>query len=288
MALETLINENAEKVKGTLGKLLIGRGYSENLIEAMKYTALSGGKFIRPFLVTEFCRLNGGVDGDSLTLACAVEMIHAYSLIHDDLPCMDNSKIRRGRPSNHVINGEAGALLAGDGLLTKAFQVIADSPISAEARIDAVRELARYSGPDGMVGGQQLDCEQVTAGMAKIIAIHEGKTVALIQASCVLGVIAAGGTKSDKTIAREYGYNIGMAFQIVDDVLDVIGDKDILGKPTGTDTGNGKTTFVSLLGVDESIKLAKEYTEKAKAVLPDSEHGQILAQLADVLVSRVN
>ena len=287
MALETLINENAEKVKGTLGKLLIGRGYSENLIEAMKYTALSGGKFIRPFLVTEFCRLNGGVDGDSLTLACAVEMIHAYSLIHDDLPCMDNSKIRRGRPSNHVINGEAGALLAGDGLLTKAFQVIADSPISAEARIDAVRELARYSGPDGMVGGQQLDCEQVTAGMAKIIAIHEGKTVALIQAACVLGVIAAGGTKADKTVAREYGYNLGMAFQIVDDLLDVIGDKESLGKPTGTDTVNGKTTFVTLLGVDKSKELAGEYTEKAKAVLPDTEHGRVLVQLADVLVSRI-
>lgn len=287
MALETLINENAEKVKGTLGKLLIGRGYSENLIEAMKYTALSGGKFIRPFLVTEFCRLNGGVDGDSLTLACAVEMIHAYSLIHDDLPCMDNSKIRRGRPSNHVINGEAGALLAGDGLLTKAFQVIADSPISAEARIDAVRELARYSGPDGMVGGQQLDCEQLTAGMAKIIAIHEGKTVALIQAACVLGVIAAGGTKADKTVAREYGYNLGMAFQIVDDLLDVIGDKESLGKPTGTDTVNGKTTFVTLLGVEDSKKLAREYTEKAKAVLPDTEHGRVLVQLADVLVSRI-
>ena len=288
MSLEILINENATKVKETLSKLLVGRGYSENLIEAMKYTALSGGKFIRPFLVTEFCRMNGGVDGDSLTLACAVEMIHAYSLIHDDLPCMDNSKVRRGRASNHIVNGEAGALLAGDGLLTKAFQVIADSPISAEARIDAVRELARYSGPDGMVGGQQLDCEQVTAGMTKIVAIHEGKTVALIQAACVLGVIAAGGTKADKTVAREYGYNIGMAFQIVDDVLDVIGDKNKLGKPTGTDLGNGKTTFVTLLGVDKSIELAKEYTEKAKAVLPDNEHGKVLSELADYLGSRLN
>lgn len=288
MELNVLINENAQVVKQTLGKLLIGRGYSENLIEAMKYTALSGGKFIRPFLVTEFCRLFGGVDGDSLTLACAVEMIHAYSLIHDDLPCMDNSKIRRGKASNHVVNGEAGALLAGDGLLTKAFQVIADSPISAEARIDAVRELSKYAGPDGMVGGQQLDCEQLTAGMAKIVAIHEGKTVALIQASCVLGVIAAGGTKSDKSIAREYGYNIGMAFQIVDDVLDVVGDKNIIGKPTGTDIGNGKTTFVSLLGVDKSIELAKEYTEKAKAVLPENEHGEILKELADYLVSRIS
>ncbi len=288
MALETLINENAGVVKTTLNKLLVGRGYSENLIEAMKYTALSGGKFIRPFLVTEFCRLNGGNDLDSLSLACSVEMIHAYSLIHDDLPCMDDSKLRRGRPSNHVINGEAGALLAGDGLLTKAFQVIAESPLSAEARIDAVYELSKYAGPDGMVGGQQLDCEQMTAGMAKIVAIHEGKTVALIQASCVLGVIAAGGTKEDKKIAREYGYNLGMCFQIVDDILDVVGDKNVLGKPTGSDTSNGKTTFVTLLGVEKAKELAKEYTEKAKAVLNDTEHGQVLAELADLLLSRIS
>lgn len=287
MSIETILTQKSEYYKEALSKRLLGNMFSENLINAMKYTCLSGGKFVRPFLTSEFCRVNGGSDEDSVDFACAVEMIHSYSLIHDDLPCMDNDNFRRGKPANHVRYGQAGALLAGDGLQTRAFETISKAPLSAEKRIEAVRILSEYAGPDGMVGGQQLDCEHLPGSPAKMIKIHEGKTGALIVAACLLGVVAAGGDADAMEAAMEYAKNIGLAFQIVDDILDVTGEKEVLGKPVGSDAGNGKTTFVTVYGIEKSREMANEYTEKAKQAIENVKDNDNLCQLADYLLERI-
>lgn len=287
MSIEKILTQNSEYYKEALSRRLLGNMFSENLVNAMKYTCLSGGKFIRPFLTSEFCRVNGGCDADSIDFACAVEMIHSYSLIHDDLPCMDNDNYRRGKPANHVKYGQAGALLAGDGLQTRAFETISKAPLSAEKRIEAVRILSEYAGPDGMVGGQQLDCEQFPGSDAKMVKIHEGKTGALIVAACMLGVVAAGGDEAAMDAACEYAKNIGLAFQIVDDILDVTGEKEVLGKPVGSDAGNGKTTFATVYGVERSREMANEYTEKAKDAIKNVENNGNLCKLADYLLARI-
>ncbi len=287
MSIQTLLTEKSEYYKNALSSRLIGNIYSENLVNSMKYTCLSGGKFIRPFLTSEFCRVYGGRDEDSVDFACAVEMIHSYSLIHDDLPCMDNDNYRRGKPANHVRFGQAGALLAGDGLQSRAFETIAKAPLSAEKRIEAVRILAEYAGPDGMVGGQQLDCEQMPGSPAKLIKIHEGKTGALIIAACLMGVVAAGGDEAAMESALEYSKNIGLAFQIVDDILDVTGQKEVLGKPVGSDAGNGKTTFITVFGVERSKEMAAEYTQNAKEAVKSVANNENLCALADYLLERI-
>ena len=287
MSIETKLTQKSQYYKDALSVRLLGNMFSENLVNAMKYTCLAGGKFIRPFLTSEFCLVNGGKDEDAIDFACAVEMIHSYSLIHDDLPCMDNDNYRRGKPANHVRFGQAGALLAGDGLQTRAFETIAKAPLSPEQRIEAVKILSEYAGPDGMVGGQQLDCEHLPGSPAKMIKIHEGKTGALIVAACLLGVVAAGGDEKAMETAYNYSKNIGLAFQIVDDILDVTGEKEVLGKPVGSDAGNGKTTFVTVYGIEKSREMAKEYTDNAKEAVAGVANNQNLCQLADYLFSRI-
>ncbi len=245
----------------------------KTVFDAMQYSLMAGGKRIRPVLALQFAELCGGSSEAALPFACAVEMIHTYSLIHDDLPCMDNDDLRRGKPTNHKVFGEANALLAGDGLLTLAFETILGEDAlrlnSAEKCMLAGRTLAECAGAVGMIGGQMIDLESehktVTVDRLKIM--DEKKTGALIKAACVLGCISAGATAEQIQAAEQYAYNIGLAFQIVDDILDVTSDTATLGKPIGSDAENQKSTYVSLLGIDECRRLVNELTDKAVAGL---------------------
>lgn len=259
----------------------------KNLFSAMRYSLLAGGKRLRPLFTLEFCRLCGGDVESAMPFAAAVEMIQTYSLIHDDLPCMDNDDFRRGKPTNHKVYGEAMAVLAGDALLTAAFSAIAEAKLSAEQRIAAVKILAECSGELGMVGGQVLDIEgetrQCTAD--EVIAIQTRKTGALIRASCMLGVVAANGSAQQLSAAGSFAANLGLAFQIRDDILDVIGDAKQLGKAVGTDTV--KNTFVQLYGVEHCEKLVNDHTQIAISALDIFEDSQYLSYLANTLTQRL-
>ena len=243
------------------------------LIKSMKYSLEAGGKRVRPRLVMEFNALCGGKDERALPFACAVEMIHTYSLIHDDLPCMDNDDLRRGKPSNHKVFGEDTALLAGDALLTLAFEVLADDKTARlageRASRRAVNVLAKYAGCKGMAGGQMIDLisESKSVPVETIFELIEKKTGNLIQAACELGCIAANADEEKIKAASEYGKNIGYAFQIQDDILDLTSTDEVLGKPVGSDEENQKSTLVSLLGIERCKELVREYTSQAVASL---------------------
>jgi geranylgeranyl diphosphate synthase type II len=261
------------------------------LTDAMRYSLSAGGKRIRPSLTLEFCRICGGSIDDAIACACAVEMIHTYSLIHDDLPCMDNDDFRRGKPSCHRAFGEDTALLAGDGLLTNAFLTAAKTPLSVGPSriVRAIAELSRLSGADGMVGGQVIDLqsEGKDADTDILLKMYSLKTGALIEAACVMGCIIAGADDDIITAAREYAQAIGAAFQIRDDILDAIGDQNLLGKPTGSDAANKKSTFTSKTGLDKSNQAVIRYTSMAKdSLAPFGERADRLAALADYLASR--
>ncbi len=269
--------------------------FGEDIVhEAMKYSLGIGGKRIRPVLVLEFCRICGGDINDALPFAAAIEMIHTYSLIHDDLPCMDDDDIRRGMPSCHKKFGEEYALLAGDGLLTRAFGIIAESDIakkSPEAAIKAITELSFLAGANGMIGGQVIDLrnEDKPCSLDVLSTMDSLKTGALIKCAAVLGVITANGTDKMMDAAIAYAENLGHAFQIVDDILDVIGDEKELGKPIGSDAQSNKSTYVSILGIDESKKYAEELTNKAIESLDVfGVDGEFLRELAESLIKRKN
>ncbi len=242
------------------------------VVDAMNYSVTNGGKRIRPVLVLEFCRVCGGNVEDALGLACAVEMIHTYSLIHDDLPCMDNDDMRRGKPSCHKAFGEEYALLAGDGLLTLAFETALKDGVGIlpENKIKAAKTLASLAGVSGMVGGQVLDLqsESTEPTLEKLQTIDTLKTGALIKASVLLGCYAANVTDDERIEAAvKYAENIGLAFQIVDDILDVTSDSATLGKPVGSDEKNEKITYVSLMGIKKSKQTVKELTDGATDAL---------------------
>ena len=263
----------------------------KQLLEAMRYSLLAGGKRIRPVLTLEFCRLCGGTPEQALPFACAVEMVHTYSLIHDDLPCMDDDDLRRGRPTNHRVYGEAAAVLAGDALLTAAFSVLNGAELPSAIVARAGRELARAAGPYGMVGGQMLDME--SAGKPQTLkglyTLHSLKTGALIRAACVLGVLAADASeKQEKQLvaAKAYAAGLGMAFQICDDLLDAIGDPEKLGKPVGSDVGAEKYTFASLLGPAGCRALAGQETRAAVDALQGQGDTAFLQALAESLLQR--
>ncbi len=258
---------------------------------AMNYSVENGGKRIRPMLVLEFCRVCGKDNEAALPFACALEMIHTYSLIHDDLPCMDDDDMRRGKPSCHVKFGEAYALLAGDALLTLAFETVMKADLSEKQKNDACLYLAKCAGINGMVGGQTLDLmnegKSVTADELK--KTDSLKTLALINAACILGCIAAGADDKMKDAAEKYANGLGLAFQIVDDILDVTGDSAVLGKPVGSDETNDKSTYVSLLGIEESKRTAEKLTNDAKDALNVfGKNGEWLKNLADKLLNREN
>ena len=258
----------------------------QELFSSMRYSLLAGGKRLRPVFVYDFCKMCGGDVDDATPFAAAVEMIHTYSLIHDDLPCMDNDDFRRGKPTNHKKFGESVAVLAGDALLTAAFSHIAKSNHSAETRIRAVEILAELSGELGMVGGQILDIQSEMRQCTKqeVIDIQTRKTGALIQAACMLGVLAGQGSQEQMYAAREFAAHIGLAFQIRDDVLDVIGNPEELGKSTGTD-GN-KNTFVHLYGIEACNNLVQSHTEKAVQALAIFDDAEFMKELAYNMTSR--
>ncbi len=261
------------------------------MLEAMSYSLENGGKRIRPMLTLEFCRACGGDVEKAVPFALGVEMIHTYSLIHDDLPCMDDDDMRRGKPSNHKVYGYANALLAGDGLLTLAFETVLSADTDYDKKAKAALELAKAAGCSGMIAGQVMDLanEKRNATLEEVRKTDSLKTGEMIRVAAVMGCIAAGADEARIAAASEYCNNIGLAFQIVDDILDVTSSEEMLGKPIGSDNENGKSTYVSLLGLEESERLAKELTQKAKDAL-DIFGGEkdFLIELADVLASRKN
>lgn len=258
----------------------------KELFSAMRYSLLAGGKRLRPVFVFEFCRMCGGDWKAAAPFAAAVEMVHTYSLIHDDLPCMDNDDYRRGRLTNHKVYGEAMAVLAGDGLLTAAFSQLSDAPHSAETRIKAVQILSQCAGELGMVGGQVLDMESERRACTEreILDIQSRKTGALIRAACFLGVLAGGGTGEQMVAAGEFASHLGLAFQIRDDILDKIGDAETLGKAVGVD--EGKNTFLRLYGMDTCQALVRQHTEKAVGALSAFPERQWMTELAGWLTDR--
>ena len=257
------------------------------LFDSMRYSLLAGGKRLRPVFVFDFCRMAGGCWPDATPFAAAVEMIHTYSLIHDDLPSMDNDDYRRGRPTNHKVYGEAMAILAGDAMLTSAFgQMVHAQYVPEAARLRAIEYLSRCAGEIGMVGGQVLDimAEQRECTEAEILNIQSRKTGALIKAACVLGVMAANGTAEQEFAAMEFADHLGLAFQIRDDMLDVIGDAEKLGKATGMD--GQKNTFVRLYGLEKCAELVKEHTDAAIDALDVFADSEFMRELAMSLVGR--
>ncbi len=238
--------------------------------DAMRYSLLDAGKRLRPVLTLEFCRACGEEPEYALDVACAVEMIHTYSLIHDDLPCMDNDELRRGKPSCHAQFDYATALLAGDALQALAAQTIAQSRKGTpEALLRCCAELARLAGAEGMVGGQELDIcsEGKEIDSEAQLALVKGKTCALIESACVMGCIIAGASEEKINAARLFANEFGTAFQIIDDILDVIGNAEELGKPIGTDAENAKSTYASIYGVEKAREYAARHTEKALEAL---------------------
>lgn len=260
----------------------------KQLFDAMRYSLLAGGKRIRPILVLEFCRVCGGEWEKAMPFAAAIEMIHTYSLIHDDLPCMDNDDYRRGRLTNHKVFGEANAVLAGDALLTAAFQTAATADASAETIVKIIRVLSEAAGELGMVGGQVLDVngENLTLGEEAVHTIHRLKTGALISAACRMGALAAEATEEQIGAAGVYADALGLAFQIRDDMLDVLGDAEKLGKATNMD--GSKNTFVSLYGVGNCAKFIEQENKTAIEALAAFEDRSFLIQLTNLLAFREN
>ena len=257
------------------------------LFDAMEYSLLAGGKRLRPIFVLDFCRMCGGDWHKAAPFAAAMEMIHTYSLIHDDLPCMDNDDFRRGRPTNHKVYGETMAILAGDGLLTDAFMLASSAELPDPAQMGlAIGVLAQNAGSLGMVGGQVLDIQSETRELSEqeVIDIQSRKTGALINAACVLGVIAGGGDDAKVEAAATFAGALGMAFQIRDDMLDVIGTQEEMGKGVGTD--ETKNTFVKLYGLEKCEELVRRYTAVAIDALGAFEDNNYMISLAKSLTDR--
>lgn len=286
------VAQQANLISERLNELL-SENMTSTVLEAMKYSVSNGGKRIRPILSIEFAKACNGDENAALDFGCAVEMIHTYSLIHDDLPCMDNDDMRRGKPSCHIAFGEDNALLAGDALLTEAFMTLSSvENISAENTVRAVKHLSAFAGINGMVGGQVLDLqfEKSKPTIDEILKMYSLKTCGLIKASCVLGCLASKEYDEDKIYAAiDYAENLGIAFQIQDDILDIEGDMASLGKPIGSDEKNDKSTAVKYFGLEKSKELVREYTDKAITALSKFENStETLKQLAFMLVDRKN
>ncbi len=263
----------------------------QEVAEAMRYSLLAGGKRIRALFVLECCAALGGRREEALPLAAAIEMVHAYSLIHDDLPCMDDDDLRRGKPSCHKVYGEATALLAGDALLTLAFETAAGAPLPEGLRLRAVAALARAAGYRGMIGGQVIDLAYENSPMEPevLATLHRLKTGALLSVSAQLGAIAAGAGEDSQRALGDFAEDVGLAFQIADDILDAVGDEAKLGKPIGSDAEQGKTTFVTLYGVEASREQVRACTDRALCKLQRAvpgEQGGCLAHLCQSLVDR--
>ncbi len=245
------------------------------LLEAMRYSLLAGGKRLRPILCMAFCEACGGNPEDALPAGAAIEMVHTYSLIHDDLPCMDNDDYRRGRLTSHKVYGEDVATLTGDALLTAAFRYLSEMEAEPAAVVRCTGILARAAGENGMVAGQILDLEgeKRTLSQEELRRVHRHKTGDMIAGACQIGAVLGKGTEAQISAAGEFGYALGMAFQIRDDMLDCMGTREELGKPIGSDAENGKSTFVTLVGLEECQNLVEQETNRALDIL---DHGDFL------------
>ena len=289
---ESIFKARREMVESRLDTLCRERETPhKRLLEAMRYSLLAGGKRIRPILTMEFCAACGSPAGQALDLGCSVELLHTYSLIHDDLPCMDNDDLRRGKPTNHKVYGEWLALLAGDALQAEAFYTVAGCGLSSHQIAEALKILAYAAGERGICGGQLLDIEgegrELSA--AELLTTHSMKTAALIQAACEMGCVAADSGLYQREAAKQYGQAVGLAFQIQDDVLDYEGSAETLGKTAGKDEKSGKFTFVNLYGLDRCRELVRDTTDQAVSVVSDAfENPDFLIWLAYELAGRNN
>lgn len=261
------------------------------LLEAMRYSLLAGGKRVRPVLTLAFCAAMGGVPEKALPAALAVEYLHTYTLIHDDLPCMDNDSLRRGKPTNHMVFGEGAATLAGDALQAEAFGCILRADLPAEIRADCAEALANAAGVDGVCGGQQLDMEANGRDLdeAGLAEIQSRKTGSLLAAACLMGAIVGGADEKQREAALIYGSALGAAFQIRDDMLDVLSTTEVLGKAIGSDQKLSKATFMRLLGEAECERRIERLTDYAKETIRKAfEKPEFLLQFADELRIRAN
>ena len=261
------------------------------LTDSMRYSLLAGGKRLRPILLLEFCRISGGDVEKALPVACAIEMIHTYSLIHDDLPCMDNDDLRRGKPTNHIVYGECTATLAGDALQAEAFRSVLSADLPADRKAACALYLSEASGVNGICGGQILDIEGEGSILTtkQLDEINRLKTSALLIAACKMGVASAGGTELQLRAAEQFGRYLGLAFQIRDDVLDVLSTEEELGKPIGSDQEEGKNTYMALLGQEQCEQKISELTLCAKHTLTSNfEDCDYLLDLADSMAIRRN
>ncbi len=289
--IKKLLKLKGQEVEDYLEKLmnLDEREIAPLLTEAMKYTLFSGGKRIRPILTLITADLLGGNHEAALRSGSALEMIHTYSLIHDDLPSMDDDDLRRGRKTNHLVFGEAEAILAGDALLTYAFEVLTELELEPEKKLKIINLAAKNAGFQGMVGGQVLDIESENKELSleKMQKLHRGKTGALIKASVMSGVYCSDFTEQEEKVLEEYSEKIGVLFQIVDDLLDVIGDTEKLGKNVGRDEELDKSTYPKLLGIEGAKKAADDYAAEAKELLDIfGEDADILKDLVDYILTR--
>lgn len=278
-------------VEEELNRCFVQKVPQRELLDAMRYSLLAGGKRIRPVLVLKFCQAVCGEMDHALDYACGVEMLHTYSLIHDDLPCMDDDDYRRGRLSNHKVYGEAMATLAGDALLNRAFEImLSQTTVPAERAMAAAAHISRCSGMYGMIGGQVQDLalEGKTATLEELREMVSLKTGALLRAACVGGAILAGASEVRRKAAEDYANAIGLAFQIQDDILDVTGDQAVLGKAIGSDAANEKTTFVSVYGLEACRGMVRDLTLEALAAAEVFSDSGFLKELALYLAQRKN
>ncbi len=291
---ETRLKENACLIEQAVEAFLPEdkQGFDRVLRESMRYSTLKGGKRLRGHLVLDFCTLLGGKVEQALPYAAGLEMIQAFSLVHDDLPCMDNDTLRRGKPTNHVLYGEATALLAGDALALLAPGVLASNPhCTPEQNLRAVQLLAEKSGAMGMCGGQQIDLQSENKQIAReeLEELVAKKCGALFEAACALGCIAAGGKERDLEVSVRFGYCTGVAFQIADDLLDLHADAAVLGKTPGKDKKSGKSTFCSLLGEEGARVYMADLLRQAKELLssfPSSQAKTALEEFCDFIIAR--
>ena len=277
----------SQKVNSALDKLFNENCQTE-LFNSMKYSLAAGGKRIRPVLLLSFARSAGLEPDAAMDFACAIELIHTYSLIHDDLPCMDDDDLRRGRPSNHMVYGYAGALLAGDALLNAAFELMLNcKTVPAENAYAAAGYIGATSGRTGMILGQSLDLADAASSVEERTHLSALKTGAIIRGACVGGLLLAG-VKDEKLLsaAEKYGENLGLAFQMRDDILDVTATEEELGKPIGSDEVEDKTTFVTLLGIEETEKRILALTQEAVSAVSCIDEDGFLATLVETLASR--
>lgn len=280
----SLVNSELDLIYSRLAETM---NEEKIITDAMRYSISAGGKRIRPVLVLEFCRICGGNAENAVSAACAIEMIHTFSLIHDDLPCMDNDDFRRGRPSCHKAYNESLALLAGDALENMAYKIIADDDrINDSIKVKLIRVLTKAT--EDMIKGQVIDTENEGKMMSEslLLRMYDMKTAALLKAACVMGCICAEAGETQIDAAYRYAFDLGTAFQIIDDILDIVGTDEDLGKPTGSDAENGKITFASLNGVEKSKSYAAELTGNALKELDIFDDNLFLKELTQQLLKR--